>query len=256
MINYISRSAYIGYALFFVGTIEMNESRQIVRKARSEGRRKLLEHESLRLCELYGLPVASYGLAKSEEEAVDIAKDIGFPVVLKIVSPDISHKTDVGGVILGVGSPEEVMEAYSAIMSNVSARAPGSEVSGILVQSMAPRDLEVIVGGIRDKVFGPVVMFGLGGVFVEVLKDVSFRIAPLIEAEVEDMIREIKGYRILEGYRGSPPRDLDSLKKVILGLASMVSEIDDIEAVDLNPVILYPRGKGALIVDARVILGE
>jgi len=231
------------------------ESKQILERAKSEGRLKLLEHESLKLCEIYGLPVARYGLATSEEEAVALASDIGFPVVLKVVSPDISHKSDVGGVILGVKSLEEVRKAYSTIMSNVSTRSPGSRVNGVLVQSMAQQDLEVIVGGIRDKVFGPVVMFGLGGVFVEVLKDVSFRVAPLTEADVDDMIREIKGYKVLEGFRGSPPRDIESLKKIIMGLATMISELSEIEAVDLNPVILYPRGRGALIVDARIILG-
>ncbi|MEM2007168.1 MAG: acetate--CoA ligase family protein [Sulfolobales archaeon] len=233
----------------------MAESKQILERAKSEGRLKLLEHESLKLCEIYGLPVARYGLATSEEEAVALASDIGFPVVLKVVSPDISHKSDVGGVILGVKNLEEVRKAYSTIMSNVSTRSPGSRVNGVLVQSMAQQDLEVIVGGIRDKVFGPVVMFGLGGVFVEVLKDVSFRVAPLTEADVDDMIREIKGYKVLEGFRGSPPRDIESLKKIIMGLATMISELSEIEAVDLNPVILYPRGRGALIVDARIILG-
>ncbi len=234
----------------------MDEAHRVLERARSEGRRKLLEHESLRLCELYGLPVARYGLATSEDEAVALAKEIGFPVVLKVVSPDISHKTDVGGVVLGLMTLEDVRKAYRDIVTNVPARAPGSRITGVLVQKMAERDLEVIVGGIRDRVFGPVVMFGLGGIFVEVLKDVSFRVAPLSEADVEDMIREIRAYRVLEGYRGSPPRDLESLKKLILGLESMLSELDDIEAVDLNPIILYQRGRGALIVDARVILGE
>ncbi|MCX8184679.1 MAG: acetate--CoA ligase family protein [Sulfolobales archaeon] len=234
----------------------MREAREIVEKAKLEGRRKLLEHESMRLCELYGLPVAKYGLATSEKEAVAIAREIGFPVVLKVVSPDISHKTDVGGVVLGINSVGEVSDAYKTIVANVAARAPGSRISGILVQKMVERDIEVIVGGIRDRVFGPVVMFGLGGVFVEVLKDVSFRIAPLTELDVEEMIREIKGYKILEGYRGSQPRDIEALKNLILKLASIISDIEEIEAIDLNPVILYPRGIGALIIDARTILGE
>lgn len=229
---------------------------KIIERARSEGRRKLLEHEAFMLCELYDMPVASYGLATSEEEAVRIAERIGFPVVLKVVSPDISHKTDVGGVILNVRSPEEVVRSYRLILDNVRSRAPGSRVSGILVQKMASPDLEVIVGSVRDRIFGPVIMFGLGGVFVEVLKDVSFRVTPLTEQDVDDMIREIKGYKVLEGYRGFPPRDIEALKRVILGLAKMVSELDELEEVDLNPIFLYPLGKGALIVDARVILGE
>jgi acetyl-CoA synthetase (ADP-forming) len=229
--------------------------RQVVEQARAEGRRKLLEHEALKLCELYGLPVPGYGLARSEEEAVELAERVGYPAVLKVVSPDISHKSDVGGVILGVRSAEEVRSSYRRILENVKARAPGSRVHGVLVQRMAKPDLEVIVGGIRDPVFGPVVMFGLGGVFVEVLKDVSFRIAPLSDADVDDMVREVRGYRILEGFRGSPPRDLDALKRVILGVSRMMVEVGEIAELDLNPVILYPRGEGALIVDARVILG-
>ena len=229
--------------------------RQVVEQARAEGRRKLLEHEALKLCELYGLPVPDYGLARSEEEAVELAERVGYPAVLKVVSPDISHKSDVGGVILGVRSAEEVRSSYRRILENVKARAPGSRVHGVLVQRMAKPDLEVIVGGIRDPVFGPVVMFGLGGVFVEVLKDVSFRIAPLSDADVDDMVREVRGYRVLEGFRGSPPRDLDALKKVILGVSRMMVEVGEIAELDLNPVILYPRGEGALIVDARIILG-
>jgi acetyl-CoA synthetase (ADP-forming) len=180
---------------------------------------------------------------------------VGYPVVLKVVSPDISHKSDVGGVILGVRSAEEVRSSYRRILENVKAGAPGSRIHGVLVQRMAKPDLEVIVGGIRDPVFGPVVMFGLGGVFVEVLKDVSFRIAPLSDADVDDMVREVRGYRILEGFRGSPPRDLDALKRVILGVSRMMVEVGEIAELDLNPVILYPRGEGALIVDARIILG-
>jgi acetyl-CoA synthetase (ADP-forming) len=229
--------------------------RQVVEQARAEGRRKLLEHEALKLCELYGLPVPGYGLARSEEEAVELAERVGYPAVLKVVSPDISHKSDVGGVILGVRSAEEVRSSYRRILENVKAGAPGSRVHGVLVQRMAKPDLEVIVGGIRDPVFGPVVMFGLGGVFVEVLKDVSFRIAPLSDADVDDMVREVRGYRILEGFRGSPPRDLDALKRVILGVSRMMVEVGEIAELDLNPVILYPRGEGALIVDARIILG-
>lgn len=233
----------------------MEKVYQVVERAGSE-RRKLLEHESLRLCELYGLPVAGYGLATDEDEALKIAERIGFPVVLKVVSPDISHKTDVGGVVLGVRSPDEVRKAVSNMILEVRSKAPGSRIVGILVQKMAPPGLEVIVGGVRDKVFGPVVMFGLGGVFVEVLRDVSFRVAPLTEQDVDEMIREVKAYKILEGYRGYPQRDLESLKRIILGVARMLTEVREVEEVDLNPVLLYQRGEGALIVDARIILGE
>ncbi len=229
---------------------------ELIYRALEEGRNKLLEHEAYEFLGVYGLPIPKFALATNEDEAVSAAEKIGYPVVLKIVSPDIVHKSDVGGVKVDLSSEEEVRKWFSTIMLNVRSRAPTARVAGILIQEMVPQDLEVIVGSTRDPVFGPVVMFGLGGIFVEVLRDVSFRVAPLTEADVEDMIREIRAYRVLEGYRGSPPRDLESLKKVIFGLESMLSELEDVEAVDLNPVILYPRGRGALIVDARVVLGE
>ncbi len=232
----------------------MDEARRIVEGARSEGRSKLLEHEALRLCELYGLPVPSYGLATSEEGAVKLAQDIGFPVVLKVVSPDISHKSDVGGVVLELRTPEDVGKAYRSIVTNVSAKAPGSRIVGVLVQGMVERDLEVIVGGIRDKVFGPVVMFGLGGIFVEVLRDVSLRITPITEYDAEEMLEEIKSASILRGYRGMPPRDRRAIVDIILKVGKLMDEVPEVTDIDLNPIMVFPEGRGAKIADARILV--
>ncbi|WFO76099.1 acetate--CoA ligase family protein [Desulfurococcaceae archaeon MEX13E-LK6-19] len=226
--------------------------REIIAKALEENRTKLLEHEAIEIIKYYGAPVAEALLAKTPEEAGELAEKIGFPVVLKIVSPDISHKSDVGGVIVGVNSKEEAIEKARKILENVSQKAPGARVSGILVQKQAKPGLEVIVGGLRDSVFGPVVMFGLGGIFVEVLRDVSFRIAPISEEEAIEMMKEIKASKILEGYRNVPPVDKKALAKVIIAAAKLLEENPEVDSLDLNPVIAYQDG--ALVVDARVIL--
>ena len=230
--------------------------REIVEAALREGRRKLLEHEAYALLEHYGLPVPRHALARSLEEAVEAAEHVGYPVVLKVVSPDIVHKSDVGGVVLGLRSEEEVAEAYARIVENVKKRAPEARIYGILVQHMVPEGVEVIVGATRDPVFGPVVMFGLGGIFVEVLKDVSFRVVPLTEDDAEEMIREIKGYAVLKGVRGIARRDIAALKRIILGVARIMEEIPEVRELDLNPVMSYPEGQGAAIADARVIVAR
>lgn len=228
--------------------------RMIFERALQEGRSKLLEHEAYMLLEYYGLPVPRYSLARSLEEAIDAANRIGYPIVLKIVSPDIVHKSDVGGVVVGIENERAVAEAYARILENVKKMVPEARIMGILVQEMVPEGIEVIIGGIRDPVFGPVVMFGLGGVFVEVLRDVSFRVAPLTEDDATEMIREVKGYMLLKGYRGQPPRDLEALKKIIIGVARLMEENEWIKELDLNPVMAYPEGEGAKIADARIIV--
>jgi len=226
----------------------------LVESAIREGRRKLLEHESLCLCEYYGIPVAKYGLARSSTEAVEIAKKIGFPVVMKVVSPDILHKSDVGGVALGVRTFEEVQEKYTSIIRGVMLRAPGARVHGVLVQEMLPRGLEVIVGATRDPYFGPVVMLGIGGVFVEVLKDVSFRVAPLTLVDAEEMVKELKGYRLFKGFRGEGPRDEAAVVDVVLRVSELITELDEVAEVDLNPVIVFEERHGAKVADARFVL--
>lgn len=227
----------------------------ILQEAKYQGRRKLLEHESFQLCEAYGIPVPKYGLARSSVEAVEIAKRIGFPVALKVVSPDIVHKSDVGGVVLDADTPEKVVDGYNRILRSVAVRSPGARIHGVLVQEMVPRGLEVIVGGTRDPYFGPVVLFGVGGVFVEALKDVSVRVAPLTPVDAEDMIREIKGYALFENFRGQGPRDKAAVADILLRVSRLLLENPEIAEVDLNPVIVFEEGLGAKVADARFIIG-
>jgi len=173
--------------------------KELVAKALSEGRTKLLEHEALALAEYYGIPVARYGIALSEDDVEKVIKSVGFPAVAKVVSPDISHKSDVGGVILGIKDVESALKAYKQIMENVKKNVPNARVTGVLYQKMAePGYIEVIVGATRDPTFGPVIMFGLGGIYVEVIRDVSFRVAPLSPRDIDEMIREVAEERELE----------------------------------------------------------
>jgi len=232
----------------------MASPKEIVLQALEEGRNKLLEHEAYEFLRYFELPVPKFGLARSPEEAVELAERIGYPVVLKIVSPDIVHKSDVGGVVVGVATDSDVRKAFERIEANVKLRAPNARVAGILVQEMVPQDLEVIVGATRDPVFGPVVMFGLGGIFVEVLRDVSLRIAPVTRYDAEEMLNEIKASSILRGYRGVPPRDRDALIDIIVRTSRVMLEIPEVTDIDLNPIMAFPEGKGAKIADARVLV--
>ncbi|KON30313.1 acetyl-CoA synthetase [miscellaneous Crenarchaeota group-15 archaeon DG-45] len=225
---------------------------RIFEEARLEGRGFLFEHEAKRLCSLYGMPVARSVVARTEDEAAAVAVEMGFPVVLKVVSPQILHKSDAGGVLVGVGDEEAVRAGYRRIIENVGEKAPEAEIRGILVQEMASSSTEVIVGSTRDPTFGPVIMFGLGGIFVEVLEDVSFRLVPITRADAEEMVREIRAYRILEGVRGMPKADQGAIVDILLSASRMLMECPEIEELDLNPVLVYEEG--AMIVDARVIL--
>lgn len=228
----------------------------VIKRAKEEGRRKLLEHEAFELMNSFGLPVPKFGLARSPDEAVTIASKIGFPIVLKIVSPDIIHKSDVGGVVLNLKDEDEVRKGFEQIMNNVKKNAPSAKIEGVLVQEMVPEGLEVIVGSTRDRIFGPVVMFGLGGIFVEILKDVSLKIAPVTEVDVDDMMREIKSGRILvEGYRGMAPRDIKAIKEIVTKVSDIMIEVPEIKDIDLNPIMLYEENRGAKVADARVLLG-
>ena len=226
----------------------------ILEAALSRGGGKLLEHEALQLLEAYGLPVPRYCLAKTRDEAGECMRRLGRPAVAKVVSPDIMHKSDVGGVVLGLHSPEDAMRAYDEILSRVSARAPGARVEGVLIQEYLPQGLEVIVGAKRDPSFGPVVLFGLGGVLVEVMRDVSLRVAPITACEALQMLSEIRGSRLLEGYRGSPPRDRAALAGVMLKIARLALDFPQVRELDLNPVMSYERG--AAIADARIIVSR
>lgn len=224
----------------------------IFSQAEKEGRKALLETEAKTVCMEYGIPVTKFELAKNEADGVRFAESIGFPVVLKIVSPEVIHKSDVGGVVIGIKNAKEVTDAYEKIMENVKKNVPKARIEGMLIQEMAPSGTEVIVGSVKDLQFGPAIMFGLGGIFVEVLKDVTFRIAPITEDEAMEMIGEVKAYPLLKGYRNTPPVDLEAITKILLDTSKLVMEHMEIKELDLNPIIVYE--KGAKTVDARIIL--
>jgi acyl-CoA synthetase (NDP forming) len=224
----------------------------IIDRARTEGRKILTEVESKQLLQEVGVPTAHARLAATRDAAVQAARDIGLPVVLKIVSPQITHKTDVGGVKLDLKSPEEVAAAFDEIVAAARRAAPDAAIEGVSVQKMARPGIEVIVGVSTDPQFGPVLMFGLGGVLVEVLKDVAFRIIPIAPRDARQMIHDIKGFPLLEGYRGQDPADLAALENLLLRVSDFVEKHPEVSELDLNPVFAYKDG--ALAVDARIVL--
>ena len=229
-------------------------SHPIIDSALQQKRTLLSEIEAKQILHDLGIPNAMAQLATSEAEAVQIAEILGFPVVLKIVSPDIAHKSDVGGVHLHLHNPNDVRQAFQAIMYSVAEKAPAATITGVAVQPMAKPGIEVIIGMSKDATFGPVMMFGLGGVLVEVLQDVAFRIVPVSERDAMEMIHDIKGFPLLTGYRGAPPADLTALQRILCTLSDFVATTPAIKEIDLNPVYAYHDS--ALAVDARIILEE
>jgi acyl-CoA synthetase (NDP forming) len=225
---------------------------EILKQARKENRTQLTEIESKQLIKEAGIPVVEAKLAQTKTEAISLSKKMGFPVVLKIVSPDVIHKSDSGGVELGLASVVQVGKAYSKILSAIKKHYPKAKIQGVSVQKMARPGVEVIIGMTKDAQFGPVLMFGLGGILVEVLKDVAFRIVPLTKRDAHEMIKDIKGYPVLEGYRGQEPADVAFLEGLILKVSDFVDKNPEIKELDLNPVFAYKNR--AVAVDARVIL--
>ena len=225
----------------------------VIDRAKTEGRAVLTEIESKQVLEEAGVPTATARLAGTAEEAVKAAKEFGYPTVLKIVSPDVTHKSDVGGVKLGLDSPEAAAAAFAEIIEAVKKHQPDARIDGVAVQKMARPGIEVIIGMSKDPQFGPVLMFGLGGILVEVLRDVAFRIVPLEPRDARQMVREIKGFPVLQGFRGQEPADLEALEKLILKVSAFVEAHPEIEELDLNPVFAYKDG--AIAVDARIVVG-
>jgi acyl-CoA synthetase (NDP forming) len=202
----------------------------------------------------YGINVTEPVLTGSKEEAVSTAGRIGYPVVMKIVSPQITHKSDIGGVKIGLKTDDDVAKAFEEIMAAAVEKAPGAAIDGVSVQKMAAKGLELVIGMIKDPQFGPMLMFGLGGTLVEVLKDVAFRIVPLTAHDAKEMIRQVKAYRLLEGYRGQPPVDINYIEELLLKISRMIEENPEIKEMDINPLIAYPDG--AVAVDGRIILEQ
>jgi len=230
----------------------LNTKQPVIDRARSEGRSLLTEIEAKELLKQAGINVIDTKLATSREEAISISRQFGFPVVLKIASPDIVHKSDAGGVKLGLKTSKQVAKAYDDILAAIRREYPRAAIQGVSVQKMARPGVEVIIGMSKDPQFGPVLMFGLGGILVEILKDVSFRIVPLTRRDASEMIREIKGYSLLEGYRGQEPVDVSSLEELLIKVSSFVEQNPEVKELDLNPTFAY--SDGAVAVDARVIL--
>jgi len=216
--------------------------------------RQLPLHQAFARVAEQGFSCTDFALADSPTSAAQIAQEQGFPVALKISSPDILHKSDVGGVQLNLDSAEAVEKAYDGVLEAVQKNSPGAQVDGVLVSKMAPPGLEVIVGMNRDSQFGPVILFGLGGIMVEIFQDVSLRLLPLTKDDALSMIREIKGYGLIAGYRGQPAVDEQALANCILAVAKMAESHPEIVEIDLNPVFAYPDG--ILVVDARIIEQE
>lgn len=221
-----------------------------VESARAEGRDRLREDEAYAVLEAYGIPVAPHRLARSAEEAVEAARDLGLPVVLKVVSPHIVHKTDVGGVRLDLRDEAQVREAWAALVTAVRDRDPDAEVTGALVAPHRTEGRELVLGMSTDPTFGPVVMFGLGGIHVETFRDVSFRVPPVTEQEAREMIASIRSYPLLEGVRGEPGVDLDAVVEAVQRLSQLVEDHAEILEVDVNPLLATEAGVCAL--DARV----
>jgi acetyltransferase len=228
------------------------EGKKIIQMARDDGRNALFEHEAKKLFAIHGAPVPADFLAQTEKEAVEIAKKIGSNVVLKIVSPDILHKSDAGGVRINLRTEKEIRAAFGEIMENVQNFNRRADVRGVLVSPLAVKGVEIIIGTKYDDQFGPVIMYGLGGIMVEILKDVSFRVLPITPTDARKMIEETKSYPILNGARGNPLLDQKSIRKLLLLCSDIIEAYPDIEEMDLNPVIVYESGLA--IVDARVIL--
>jgi acyl-CoA synthetase (NDP forming) len=214
----------------------------------------LTEVEAKILLEEAGIPVVATRLARTSQEAVAISREIGFPVVLKIVSPDIIHKSDAGGVKVGLANTTQMLKAYAGIVSNVKKSHPDARIEGISVQKMARPGVEVIIGMSEDAQFGPFVMFGLGGIWVEVLKDVTFRLVPVTARDAAEMVREIKGFDVLRGYRGQEPVDISCLENLIVKVSGFIERNPQIRELDINPLIAW--ADGAVAVDARIVIED
>ncbi len=226
---------------------------KVIEDVLKSGRKNMVEFEAKQVLKAYGLPVPYEKLAKTLDEALQYAEEIGYPVALKLMSPQILHKSDARVVLLNIKSPEELKEKWEEIHENARKYRPDAEILGVLVAPMLKPGREVIIGVTEDPQFGHAIMFGLGGIFVEVLKDVTFRIIPITERDARKMIKEIKSYPILAGARGEAPADIDAIVDLLLKVSRLVDELRDyIKEMDLNPVFVYE--KGAMIVDARIIL--
>lgn len=235
---------------------DVERARSVLQGIREEGRLALGETEAREVLRAYGIAMPDYRLATTAEQAAHFAEEIGFPVVLKIVSPDILHKSDIGGVKVGVMDAQQAMDSFELMMLRARRFMPSADLRGVSVQEMVRTGREVIIGASRDPQFGPLVMFGLGGIYVEVLKDVAFRVAPFGERHARMMIDEVKSSALLRGARGEKPADLDAVVKALLTVSQLVTDFPEIVEMDINPLKVGEPGAGAIAVDARIIIAE
>jgi len=231
--------------------------KQVLERAKQDGRYAIGDAEAWDILKAYGLSIPRSVLAKTPQEAVEVAGEIGYPVVLKIASPDILHKTDVGGVKVGLETPDQVQDAFELMIYRTERYLPDAQIWGCQVQEMAPPGgLEVLIGMNRDPQFGPLVTFGLGGIYVEALKDVTFRVAPFTRLEAQAMLEEIRSKVLLEGIRGKPPVDKEAIIDTLLRMGQLVQEFPEIAEFDINPLIVYPKDQGAIAIDMRLVLSS
>jgi acetyltransferase len=235
--------------------LDVEGAKKIVAQA-IDGHEKqyLTQAECRPLFACYKLPLLKSGVATTSEEAAKLAESFGVPVVMKVMSADVIHKFDAGGVILNVHGAEEATAAYKKIHTNVKKAVPNAAIQGILVEEMARKGVEVILGASRDPRFGPLMMFGLGGTLVEVLKDVAFRLAPMWQISAERMVRQIRSFQVLDGFRGTPPSDIHAIVETMLRLSAMVCNHPEISELDINPLIVHANGQGCSVADSRVML--
>ena len=226
--------------------------KEIFKKVKNSRRNNLTEFEAREVLDYYVIPIVKGEIIKSLEGAKKFVEKIGYPVVLKVVSRQIIHKTEVGGVVINIRNEKELYQAYHQIIKNVEKKAPKAKIDGFFIQEMLPNDREVIVGGKKDPTFGQTIAFGLGGVFVEVLEDVSFRVVPITKQDAIEMLKEIKALKILKGYRGKPSVDFEALVDVLLKTSKMLEENPEINELDINPI--FALTDRAVAGDARIIV--
>lgn len=236
--------------------VDDEQIKEVISIAQKEGRVNLTIEESIKVATAYGISMPKAKMAKNREEAGEIAETIGYPVVMKVVSPEIVHKTDIGGVVLNVNTREEVERNHEAILRKIRMTMPEAKILGVLVQQMVPLGKEVIIGAVRDPQFGPLMMFGLGGIYVNFLRDVSHRLCPLTRSEAKEMIEETKAYTLLRGVRGESPSDIESTIDVILRLSQIMKRFKEIVEMEINPLRVYQEGKGCPALDIRITISQ
>lgn len=232
--------------------MDLRSIERIVKEALSVGRKVLVEPEAKEVLRLAGMTVPRSKVVKDVSGALDAASEIGFPIALKLVSPDILHKSEAGGIALDIKNEKELEVRWSEIILGVSDEYPTALIEGFLVEEMVRPGAEVIAGGIRDAQFGPAVMFGIGGTMVELMRDVSFRLAPLTREDAFEMMGEVKGFPVLTGYRGQTVKDLGAIAETLIRLSDIMGRVEGIKELEINPLIVHERG--AIVADARAVL--